>query len=110
MLNYGYSILRAYITRALLGSGLLPSIGINHRSYFNTLPLADDVMEPYRPYIDETVFRLYESGFYEIDKTVKHELAKVFYERVSLKQLTQTTHSFSSCITNEPEFLYYPLI
>lgn len=52
-LNYGYSILRAYTARAIMDAGLLPSIGHFHRSYYNSFTLADDLMEPYRPFVDE---------------------------------------------------------
>ncbi|MBR1712338.1 MAG: type II CRISPR-associated endonuclease Cas1 [Alloprevotella sp.] len=110
LLNYGYSILRAYIARALIGSGLLPSIGINHKSYFNALPLADDIMEPYRPFIDEAVFYIFAGGVTDIDKTVKYELANIFYERISLNQLSQTTHSLAACFAGEADCIYYPLI
>lgn len=71
LLNYGYSILRAAATRALLGSGLLPNIGIFHKSRYNAFPLADDIMEPYRPYVDEIVFNLYQKGQCELDKESK---------------------------------------
>ncbi len=54
MLNYGYTVLRAAVTRALLGSGLFPLLGIFHRNRYNAFPLADDIMEPYRPFVDYT--------------------------------------------------------
>ena len=53
MLNYGYSILRAAVARALMGSGLFPAFGIFHRNRYNAFPLADDIMEPYRPFVDQ---------------------------------------------------------
>jgi CRISP-associated protein Cas1 len=55
LLNYGYAILRAVIARSLVGSGLLPSVGIHHRNQYNAYCLADDIMEPYRPYVDRLV-------------------------------------------------------
>ena len=55
LLNYGYAILRAVIARALVGSGLLPTLGIHHHNRYNAYCLADDVMEPYRPFIDKLV-------------------------------------------------------
>ena len=58
LLNYGYAILRAIIARALVSSGLLPTLGIHHHNRYNAYCLADDIMEPYRPYVDEHVFRL----------------------------------------------------
>jgi len=55
-LNYGYAILRAVIARNLVGSGCLPAVGIHHRNKYNAFCLADDIMEPYRPLVDEAVF------------------------------------------------------
>ncbi|MCK9481883.1 MAG: type II CRISPR-associated endonuclease Cas1 [Bacteroidia bacterium] len=54
-LNYGYSILRACVARSLVGSGLLPTLGIHHRNQYNSYCLADDIMEPYRPFVDELI-------------------------------------------------------
>jgi CRISPR-associated protein Cas1 len=58
LLNYGYAILRAVVARSLVGSGLLPTYGIHHRNKYNAYCLADDIMEPYRPWVDETVLEL----------------------------------------------------
>ncbi len=58
ILNYGYAIIRAVVARALVGSGLLPTLGIHHRNKYNAYCLADDVMEPYRPFVDELVFNM----------------------------------------------------
>lgn len=55
LLNYGYAILRAVVARNLVGSGLLPTLGIFHRNQYNAYCLADDIMEPYRPYVDQVV-------------------------------------------------------
>ncbi len=55
LLNYGYAILRAIVARSLVGSGLLPTLGIHHRNQYNAYCLADDIMEPYRPFVDHTV-------------------------------------------------------
>lgn len=108
LLNYGYSILRAYVARALMGSGLLPSLGIFHRNCFNAFPLADDVMEPYRPFVDEKVWELHAQGRTEIDKATKYELANLFYERISTEQLSQTTGSLAGCFSKESQIIYYP--
>lgn len=77
LLNYGYSILRATTARALLGSGLLPNLGIFHKSRYNAFPLADDVMEPYRPYVDDIVFQLYNNGTTEINKDSKAAILRI---------------------------------
>lgn len=58
LLNYGYAILRAVIARALVTSGLLPTLGIHHHNRYNAYCLANDIMEPYRPYVDELVYKL----------------------------------------------------
>jgi CRISPR-associated protein Cas1 len=58
MLNYGYAILRAVVARSLVGSGLLPTVGIFHRNQYNAYCLADDIMEPYRPFVDKIVCTL----------------------------------------------------
>lgn len=55
LLNYGYGILRAIIARALVSSGMLPTLGIHHHNRYNAYCLADDIMEPYRPYVDKIV-------------------------------------------------------
>jgi CRISP-associated protein Cas1 len=62
MLNYGYSILRSAIARALTASGFLPCIGLFHESVTNAFNLADDLFEPFRPFVDRQVFKLSESG------------------------------------------------
>lgn len=56
-LNYSYAILRAAVARALIGSGLLPTLGIHHRNKYNAFALADDIIEPYRPFTDWLVFK-----------------------------------------------------
>ena len=62
MLNYGYSILRSAIARSLVASGFLPSIGLFHESATNAFNLADDLFEPFRPFVDRLVFTLSENG------------------------------------------------
>lgn len=62
LLNYGYAVLRAVVARALVGSGLLPTLGIHHHNRYNAYCLADDVMEPYRPYVDLLVADLVDGG------------------------------------------------
>jgi CRISP-associated protein Cas1 len=55
LLNYGYAIIRAITARAIVGAGLMPTLGVFHRNRYNAYCLADDLMEPYRPYVDKTV-------------------------------------------------------
>jgi len=61
-LNYAYAILRAMTARALVGSGMLPTFGIFHRNKYNAYALADDIMEPYRPFCDLLVYTMIEEG------------------------------------------------
>ncbi len=57
-LNYGYTLLRSMVSRALTGSGLLPTLGIHHHNKYNAYCLSDDIMEPYRPMVDQLVHEL----------------------------------------------------
>ena len=62
LLNYGYAILRAVVARSLVGSGLIPTLGIHHHNRYNAYCLADDIMEPYRPYVDKIVADIVDGG------------------------------------------------
>jgi CRISPR-associated protein Cas1 len=79
ILNYGYAILRAIVARGLVGSGLLPTFGIHHRNKYNAYCLADDIMEPYRPFVDETVCGIIESGedFTDLTTSIKKQLLEI---------------------------------
>lgn len=88
LLNYGYSILRAAVARALIGSGLYPAFGIFHRNRYNAFPLADDIMEPYRPFVDEIVYHLYNDGTVtELDSESKGHLLRVLFADVQMGQI-----------------------
>ena len=87
-LNYGYTILRAAVARALVGSGLYPAFGIFHRNRYNAFPLADDVMEPYRPFVDEVVYSLCQDDeVIELDKNVKSRLLRVLFADVKIGRM-----------------------
>lgn len=117
LLNYGYTILRAATARALLGSGLLPNIGIFHKSRYNAFPLADDVMEPYRPYVDEIVRGLYAKGVMELNKDSKYELFRLLSCDVHIGKvvrplqiaLTITTASLARYFSGEIKKLSLPV-
>ena len=72
LLNYGYAILRAIVARALVCSGLLPTLGIHHHNRYNAYCLADDIMEPYRPYVDDLIMKIINDGidYQEITKEI----------------------------------------
>ncbi|MBV9758886.1 MAG: type II CRISPR-associated endonuclease Cas1 [Alphaproteobacteria bacterium] len=77
LLNYGYAVLRAATARAIAAAGLHPGLGIFHRHPFNTMPLADDLMEPFRPLVDLRVKLLLGRGVQEVSADAKRELAAV---------------------------------
>lgn len=79
LLNNGYSILRAATARAIVGAGLLPALGIHHRNRSNAYPLADDFMEPFRPFVDYLVYNMVQKDITDVDKRVKAELINVLY-------------------------------
>lgn len=118
LLNYGYTILRAAVARSLMGSGLLPAFGIFHRNRYNAFPLADDVMEPYRPYVDEAVARLYAEGRSQLTKEVKSELLRVLFADTRFDKvlrpldvgLTFTSASLAKCFSGERKKIAYPLL
>jgi CRISPR-associated protein Cas1 len=72
LLNYGYAILRAIVARGLVCSGLIPTLGIHHRNKYNAYCLADDIMEPYRPYVDLIVLKIIDNGenFLELGNSI----------------------------------------
>ncbi|HRD54434.1 MAG TPA: type II CRISPR-associated endonuclease Cas1, partial [Flavobacteriales bacterium] len=73
LLNYGYAILRAMVARSLVGSGLLPTLGIFHRNRYNAYALADDIMEPYRPFVDTLVLDIVHKTGPPEDLTLEHK-------------------------------------
>lgn len=118
LLNYGYTILRAAVARALMGSGLFPAFGIFHRNRYNAFPLADDVMEPYRPYVDEAVFSLFAGGATRLDKTTKSELLRLLFADTRFGDLvrpldvglTFTSSSLAQCFAGTKKKIAYPLL
>ena len=79
MLNYGYMVLRAAMSRAIMGAGLHPSMGIHHCNEVNPMRLADDLMEPFRPLTDRVVLHLLQAGENDVTPAVKKSLAAVAY-------------------------------
>ena len=118
LLNYGYTILRAAVARSLMGSGLLPAFGIFHRNRYNAFPLADDIMEPFRPFVDEVVCHLHFSGETELTKEVKASLLRVLVTDTRFGKLTRpldvglsiTTASLARCFTGKEKKITYPLL
>ncbi|UZH55088.1 type II CRISPR-associated endonuclease Cas1 [Salinimicrobium tongyeongense] len=119
LLNYGYAILRALTARALIGSGMLPGVGIFHRNKYNAFCLADDIMEPYRIYVDELVYKIVESGekLDELNTCLKAELLKipaidvVIDDKVSplMVAMSRTTNSLQECFAGLSRKILYPV-
>ncbi len=110
LLNYGYALLRSYMARAVMDAGLLPSVGVFHCNYFNSFPLVDDVMEPYRPFVDERVFALFTEGVTEIDRRCKQELLEVFYSGLSYDIFSETAHSLAGIYAHTGNYMVYPIL
>ena len=118
LLNYGYAILRAVIARALVGSGLLPTLGIHHHNRYNAYCLADDIMEPYRPYVDELVVKIIGQNYdyAELTKELKALLLSIPVLDVAIDgkrsplmvAASQTTASLAKCFKGEARNLSYP--
>jgi CRISPR-associated protein Cas1 len=79
LLNYGYAVLRGSTARAIVAAGLHPGLGIFHRHPYNAMPLADDLMEPFRPLVDRVVLGLVREGQTVVSPEVKRQLAGVLH-------------------------------
>ncbi|MBO4587381.1 MAG: type II CRISPR-associated endonuclease Cas1 [Bacteroidales bacterium] len=120
MLNYGYAILRAVVARALVSSGLLPTLGIHHHNRYNAYCLADDVMEPYRPYVDRLVMKLMDKyqETDEITTDIKRDLLTIPTLEVVIGgqrsplmvAVSSTTASLAKCYSGELRKIAYPQI
>ena len=118
LLNYGYAILRAIVARGLVSSGLLPTLGIHHRNKYNAYCLADDIMEPYRPYVDKIVLDMVDKGenFLELSNPIKTKLLGIATCDIVLGDTTsplmvglqRTTASLAKCYEGKLRRLVYP--
>ncbi len=118
LLNYGYAILRALVARSLTASGLLPTLGIHHRNQYNAYCLADDIMEPYRPFVDKVVYQLVRSHgqFLEMTPSMKKELLSIPALDVTIdaqksplmNALQRTTASLAKCFEGNGRKILYP--
>ena len=118
LLNYGYAILRAIVARGLVSSGLLPTLGIHHHNRYNAYCLADDIMEPYRPYVDELVVNIrkeFDNTDF-LDKEIKKRLLSIptievrinNHRRPLMVAVTETTASLYKCFSGELRKIAYP--
>lgn len=117
LLNYGYSILRAVVARALVGGGLLPTLGIHHHNRYNAYCLADDIMEPYRPYVDRLIAEMINEGAEQrVNTTNKVKLLNIPVIEVNINgkrsplmiAVSQTVTSLVKCFRGECRKLIYP--
>ena len=120
LLNYGYAILRATVARSLVASGLLPTLGIHHHNKYNAYCLADDIMEPYRPFVDEIVLSImmtYDDYEY-LDTDIKRELLQIPAIDISIDGkksplmvgLRRTTASLFQCYEGSARKILYPVL
>lgn len=116
-LNYGYAILRAATARSLSGSGLLNTLGIHHKSKYNAFALADDIMEPFRPLVDELVFSISQRyAEQELHTKIKSELVSVLTTTVYFEDeksplmvaLQKTASSLQQCFVGNRKKIKYP--
>lgn len=118
LLNYGYSIVRAMMARALVGAGLLPTLGIHHHSRYDAYCLADDIMEPYRPFVDMKVLEMWKKGGItsDISSDQKRELLGVTTMDVNISghrspmmlAIQTTAQSVQKCYSGEARKIIYP--
>ncbi|MHB9142397.1 MAG: type II CRISPR-associated endonuclease Cas1 [Paludibacter sp.] len=118
-LNYCYAILRAMVARALVSSGMLPTLGIHHRNKYNAYCLADDIMEPYRPFCDELVHELFNSGMIESEEISREQKARLLgivtcdvlidgKKSPLMVALSRTTNSLYECFEGIRRKIIYP--
>lgn len=120
LLNYGYAILRAVVARSLVASGLLPTLGIHHHNRYNAYCLADDIMEPYRPYVDILVAEIIDSGVdcFRLTTDIKSKLLTIPILDVTINNrrsplmiaVGMTTASLYKCYTGEIRKIVYPIM
>ncbi|WP_340136768.1 type II CRISPR-associated endonuclease Cas1 [Flavobacterium psychrophilum] len=119
LLNYGYAILRAITARAIVSSGMLPTLGIFHRNKYNAYCLADDIMEPYRPYVDLIVCHIMETqdSYDELTVEIKKQLLSIATIDVCIDgknsplmvAMSRTTHSLQECFAGAARKILYPI-
>ena len=118
LLNYGYSILRALVARSLVGSGLLPTLGIHHRNQYNAYCLADDIMEPYRPFVDKAVYDIMTNGetIDELNTSIKRQLLAIPQMDVLIDgdrhplmlAIERSTASLAKCFEGKSKKIVFP--
>ena len=118
LLNYGYAILRAVVARNIVASGMLPTLGIFHKNQYNAYCLADDIMEPYRPFVDKVVWNIVrQNGQYlELGPSMKKDLLNIPAMDVMINEeksplmlaVQKTTASLAKCFEGKQRKILYP--
>lgn len=118
LLNYGYAILRALVARSLVASGLLPTFGIHHRNQYNSYCLADDIMEPYRPFVDKVVCDIVRMNGKFLEMTPKMKAALLALPAMDvhmggqksplMNAVQRSTASLAKCFEGKTRKLLYP--
>ncbi|MBP6976823.1 MAG: type II CRISPR-associated endonuclease Cas1 [Bacteroidales bacterium] len=118
LLNYGYAILRAIVARNLIGSGLLPTLGIHHSNKYNAYCLADDIMEPYRPFVDNIVYQIVVDNidYQDLTTELKRSLLDISSIDVQFNDersplmigMQRTTASLAKCFEGNGRKISYP--
>jgi CRISPR-associated protein Cas1 len=118
LLNYGYTIVRAAMARAIVGSGLHPAVGLHHKNQYNPFCLADDLMEPFRPFVDLAIRQICsaQGQFAELTPETKKNILSILATDVWIEEeckplllgLTSTTSSLVRCYAKEQRTISYP--
>lgn len=119
LLNYGYAVVRALVARAVVSGGLHPAIGIHHHNQYNALCLADDLMEPFRPWVDWLIYQVWmENKKAKIDKNTKQCILGLLGETVHMNKKTMPmmvachylVADFKRCLDGSKESIKYPAL
>ena len=118
LLNYGYAIVRAMVARALVSAGLLPTLGIHHHNRYNAYCLADDIMEPYRPFVDMAVIDMRQryADISQLTTDMKRDLLSISTADVLVEgkrspmmiAIQTTANSVQRCFSGESRKIIYP--
>lgn len=118
LLNFGYAIVRSIVARAICAAGLHPSLGIHHKSLFNAFCLADDLMEPYRQFVDDVVYSYYLNPVFgkELNKDLKKMLIEINFSKVIIDSephplfiaINMTVNSLMNCYSGKSKNLLLP--
>lgn len=110
LLNYGYAVLRSMIARHLMNAGLLPTVGIFHHNCYDAFPLADDVMEPYRPYIDFQVKKMMDMGLMDVCRESKKIILETFYEDIPANAMTLSASTLAGVYEGIGKVVVFPVL